>query len=723
MMSYSMIQDKVRNEIPFLNIENRQIYKWVDDVSITNCHNCNLTFTFYYRKHHCRSCGRIFCYQCSDKSIYIPLEMQVNPEYDMLNMNDPITMTRKKTNSEARVCDGCYGKILELNKLNKLIEVFYLMNFTIPELLLLRCVCHQWRQVSNYILSKIREMQYYLSDHKYSVFDKKVLWNNRYYIMGHSQWMVQLLKSIDYEEYKTTKNKLDEVKKLISGFSGKPVINCYSMMCTRQCNKKLVPEDTLSLLDNSIKSKIIKKYVIKYLDNANITELTCYIPFFVHYLKYELIEHSIIGEYFIQKCISYSKPMEGMIDSKKIIFVNEFYWNLKLYSDDSRYSNVYRYFIDKLGDEIDYNVFKLIKSGENFINIFKSLPNKMLTEMEIKAHLKRELSRVKNLSVPMNPLINDIEINISNISVKNSATKPIQIPLKYKFDKKEYDANYLYKAEDVRKDKIIMNIIKMIDIILKREEKVDLHILTYDIQPINHNSGLIEFVPDCHTIYDIKEKMNFTILNYMIENNRNEPISKIKERFMKSCAAYCVITFLLGIGDRHLENIMITKDGKLFHIDYSYILGFDAKPISPQMRITSDMVNALGGENSECYLEFKDTCNVVYNCLRRHINLFINMLTLLSDINPPIENKKPFTKELIKKELLKRFIPGENNKQAELQLYNYIDSSSKDYKYALTDMIHYYSQETQIGDVATEMVDVVSDNAKNLVKGIYGLFS
>jgi len=71
---------------------------WVPDHAASACMGCRTEFWFGLRKHHCRSCGRLFCSECSLQSVPIPAEQLYSP---------------------VRVCNTCYkqittGEILKL---------------------------------------------------------------------------------------------------------------------------------------------------------------------------------------------------------------------------------------------------------------------------------------------------------------------------------------------------------------------------------------------------------------------------------------------------------------------------------------------------------------------------------------------------------------------------------------------------------------------------------
>lgn len=57
--------------------------------------------------------------------------------------------------------------------------------------------------------------------------------------------------------------------------------------------------------------------------------------------------------------------------------------------------------------------------------------------------------------------------------------------------------------------------------------------------------------------------------------------------------------------------------GKLFHIDFGYILGRDPKPLPPPMKLSKEMVEGMGGMQSEQYQELRKHCYTAFLHLRR----------------------------------------------------------------------------------------------------------
>lgn len=116
-----------------------------------------------------------------------------------------------------------------------------------------------------------------------------------------------------------------------------------------------------------------------------------------------------------------------------------------------------------------------------------------------------------------------------------------------------------------------------------------------------------------------------------------------RENFLRSSAGYCVATYVLGIGDRHNDNIMMKKDGHLVHIDFGYILG--KNPVIPTpFGFTIERYNSevfaflpdfgyiIGGEDfqsSANFARFQELCCECYLVVRQHAHLFINLFSLL----------------------------------------------------------------------------------------------
>ena len=101
-----------------------------------------------------------------------------------------------------------------------------------------------------------------------------------------------------------------------------------------------------------------------------------------------------------------------------------------------------------------------------------------------------------------------------------------------------------------------------------------------------------------------------------------------------------VATYVLGIGDRHNDNIMVTRSGRLFHIDFGHFLGnfktkFGIKRERAPFVLTPDFAFVLGGKGSPEFREFISLCCEAYNVVRKHSNLFLNLFSMMLSTGIP----------------------------------------------------------------------------------------
>lgn len=115
------------------------------------------------------------------------------------------------------------------------------------------------------------------------------------------------------------------------------------------------------------------------------------------------------------------------------------------------------------------------------------------------------------------------------------------------------------------------------DRLLKRAA-LDLCLTPYSIIATSPSSGLVEFVEGSIPISQILAKHNNSILQFFQstapqKGAKHDVRPDVMTTYIRSLAGYCVITYLLGIGDRHLDNILVRATGHFFHIDFGFIFG------------------------------------------------------------------------------------------------------------------------------------------------------
>ena len=137
--------------------------------------------------------------------------------------------------------------------------------------------------------------------------------------------------------------------------------------------------------------------------------------------------------------------------------------------------------------------------------------------------------------------------------------------------------------DDLRQDILALQVIKLFQKIFK---KADLNLYVVPYKCISNRTGdekllggIIEVIPNSHSRDQLGKAFEIDLHKYFLKRYGSETSETFKQarlNFTKSLAAYCVVSYILQIKDRHNGNIMIDENGHLIHIDFGFI--FDWSP-------------------------------------------------------------------------------------------------------------------------------------------------
>ena len=682
-------KDNIIEDI-LLQIYPKSNKKWVNGDVVEKCQSCDLLFSLLNRRHHCRACGCVFCGLCCFKYIDIPTDLikipEENQSYFSINLFNQTT--------QKMVCNMCYDKIINLNAVRPFINIAKTLDLSsLIYLVSLNNSTHNWQIASVHFLSKFRNLQYLSIDHFYDDWEIEFIWKLRKCLLNHSQWLSCLIK-ITLQEYFTKKNdKIDILIELIktktdlSESSDSKTELCWNLMCSRKCNTLFNDIDLLIILEYI---SINQQYYEIFWNDQKI------IDFFNHLLEKTYFNKSIIKfltPYF-SKC--FRKIMS--ISSSKInvsFFIN---FIEKIFNDE----------IIQLYTEIIYLNSTIDKDNQsaiglyNYIRILKQylktkFDNKLLDQIDnMILTMELLLTRINPDNDIVLPIIYPFDTNYNIIKINSrtelsSFTKPVIIEavIKNKINETEKTVKFLIKKDNyIRREHLISCLIKILQnklITQSNKKRIDKFepIPTYEIIIISADIGLVEFVENSFTIREIINS-KYTLRSFIDEQNDNIKISNVRDNVSKSLAISSCISYILGLADRHLDNIMINKTGQIFHIDYSHVLQSPSTNIfgEPSIKIIPQMIEILNGPQSSNYKKFKSYFVTVFDILRLYKDIVFSYYDILN-----YEKLLDITNFCEK--LDDRFMSGLSCKDAEIILTNEVDNASS-LRGAFIDICHDY---------------------------------
>ena len=373
------------------------------------------------------------------------------------------------------------------------------------------------------------------------------------------------------------------------------------------------PITAVQLLSGNYINDSIRKFAVFSLQQTPYLEIIDYLPQLVQSLKYEVYHDSPLADYLLKLAIKYPFTIG-----------HQLFWNFKAEmcnpNCEQRFGLLLTVFLDKISKDIREILQDEVWLVESLLKVPDIAFIKKLSKEKKDALMSEALEKINKgfngrvISIPYNFKLRVKGIRVNKCKFMKSKKKPLWLVFENADISKEDIYVMFKKGDDLRQDVLTLQLFKIMQN-MWFNEGLRVKMSIYNVISTGYFEGLLQIVTNSETLATIhKEHGGLTLgfsekplKEWMVKTITNITEREYTNNFLMSSAAYCVATFVLGIGDRHNDNIMLKKNGELFHIDFGHFLGhfkykFGIKRERAPFVFTSEFCHVLGGSISSKYL-------------------------------------------------------------------------------------------------------------------------
>ncbi|KAL9603360.1 MAG: hypothetical protein Q9219_001222 [cf. Caloplaca sp. 3 TL-2023] len=440
----------------------------------------------------------------------------------------------------------------------------------------------------------------------------------------------------------------------------------------------------------------ILQYAMRALESHSVDVTFFYVPQIVQALRYD-----VLG--YVQRYI---------IETAKVsqLFAHQILWNMKANAYKDENSSIE----DSLKPTLDAVMQNMISSFSgtdkafyerefSFFNEITDISGKLRpfikkTKPEKKQKIEEELRKIKveiGVYLPSNP-------EGTVIGIDRKSGKPLQSHAKAPYmatfrisknkgdmagtddmlekvnekvssgrDEQVRDGTYevwqsaIFKVgDDCRQDVLALQMIAAFRGIFN-SVGLDVYVYPYRVTATAPGCGVVDVLPNSISRDMLGREAVNGLYDYFVSKYGTETSIRFQEarsNFVKSMAAYSVISYLLQFKDRHNGNIMVDDAGHILHIDFGFC--FDIAPGGVRFerapfKLTSEMVAVMGGSTtSQSYRWFEELCIKAFLVSRQHTEKLCHIVVMMLGSGLPCFKPETIT------HLRERFVLEKTDREA-----------------------------------------------------------